>query len=397
MKPNVFWISLLLIGFFVNHLFAYSLGAFFFMPYEVAMYSCILLLFSMKSWNIKRSLLPLMIFVVALMFQALIGEFGGYVSFAQLIQKLLFFIGVLIVLVGFSGHYLGQQQVDRLVKILIGIFALEAIVVVLELVFGAPLLKFGIINIHGQSFRFFGFHNERLFLTELLLLGYIGVRYRFPRLDLPSFLFIVLATLINQSYTGILISLITYMILRKLRVVRIAAIGTLLSLLIVFVWQNKSLFLTEIGSVNAESKLEQYSENYDQSFRFIANEFLLEHFAESPTFLGYGMNSNAHFIARKLGTRKLVNSHSVLYLLHDGGIIGFLCFLVFYGYTTFRFIQYRRHIGYVEYDIALTLWVISTGRFLFYYHTYFHVYYLLAPVILELYISKKNEGIANQS
>lgn len=343
------------------------------MPYDIVLYLGIVIWITNRYRFINTSW-PFYLFIVSLILQLLYGWNRGLLELSQLIQKMLFYLGTALIFTSL------QKKTLSIVLKNVGpiLFYGLVIIVVFEEIGFSPFKSLGIVNIHGQSFRYFGLHNERLYLSELMLIGGVGLKIN-KGLNLNTILLVVLViSALNQSFTGILQVLLVRLFSGKLSfktIMGIAVMGIALGLLFL----NINQLYTGIQGVNILSKVEQYSVAPEESFRYLTNIALLENYFTNPTLFGFGMNANIEFISNLVGESLTATSHSVIYLLHDGGAFGMFCgvlFIIHLLNTTTK----RSNVGLEDSLWLVTFAVLSITRMLVYFHPYLPIYYLLASV-----------------
>jgi hypothetical protein len=353
-----------------------DLGAFYLMPFDVVIYSGILYL-AVNRYRIVNTALPFYLFIGSLIFQLFNGWSQGIVSNSQVIQKSFFYIGTVTIFSTIDK----TSMTTILKKIGPFLFYFLLFVVALEELGVSPLKEFGIINIHGQSFRYFGLHNERLYLTELLLIGGTGLSLT-RKINLDLILLIVLSiSLLNQSFTGVIQVMLVFLVLKKISF-KSMLYFTLIGGFLFFTLNNVHVLFKGIHAVNFSMKIAQYTQSPDESFRFVTNLTIIQEFFRTPTLFGHGMNSNIALVAKVVGKELAATSHSLFYLLHDGGIVGFLFALIFVTYLVVR--SRNSSINNESMGLFSVIFsVISLTRMLFYFHPYLPLYYLLAALYAE--------------
>lgn len=333
---------------------------------------------------------------------------SNHLSMSQRMNYTFLNLAIIVIILGLSWE-LSQIQPQIIVKKLNTalelVFWLSIVMGTAQLILRNPIINgMGIIP-DNLSYYITGFNYERLFLSEFLTLGITSISVSKNKYT-GKILFILmgwtfLLILLSNSYTG-LIGLVGALIISSRRYARRVLILLPLSIMISFL---SSYIVTDTELLNREEKTKRYIENYDVSnWRYISSISLIREFIRKPTIFGNGYKSNEVHLAplfdkyyyrkhnRYLSEHKNNSSHTLISILFDQGAIGmitFISFLVLAVKTILWLLTIKKRVFTANTENALIIltsvfmWLMIM-RYLFYYHTLQHWFYIIAIVLLNV-------------
>lgn len=398
------YLVLILVGFFVDHLLTIKLSSVFLSPYKLVLLFLTFMLLLKYNWRSCNSNVVLL-FAIFNLIQIISIYYAPAISFSQKINYFGMHLFAIIVttLLGAISQKIEYKNISNvLIKVLTWVFLLELLVLIIEFIIGGRLFRFGLLdNPDLDLYRMVGFHWERLYYLEYLILGIVAIYFNDGFNLSMKFLFITLATVIiyiSDSYTGRLgFAIVVFIILRLSSVKNYVMISITIVLLALPVI-NDYVF-SDFQQQFITKRFENYFIEYETSnWRYYTSLYLIDEFFKAPSILGNGYKANEDKLWNY--RKKQSSSHTFVSILYDHGIVGFFIFLLLtiaLFTNAFRIFKYIKNSKNKELQflgiLTISFVVITIGRFLFYYHTINQWTYVFCIILVAFfhYFIKRNQ------
>lgn len=340
--------------------------------------------------------------------------YSPHLSMSQIINYSFVNFFSLIIVICCSKLMVEENYVYALKKfmtVLTSLFFIELIISIFQAITGKGLIRnVGIIPAN-IGYAVSGFHYERLFMCEFLIIGLavILLRKRFSYfIEIFLTICVVAVIYLSDSFTGRIALLSLLFVFKKIN----AKIIFLLIFLIITVsmgilpFLNKH-FINPSEHILRNQKIQKYFTGHGQeNFRVVTTLALIKNFINAPTIIGHGYKENEHYLGSIMheiypsAKSKNISSHTFISILYDQGTFGFIIF-IFMCLSIFvcSFKVYRKSKK-VEDDsifimsrLSLIFTFLMSLRFLLYYHAIHHWHFLMSFILLNssLVLLRKNQ------
>lgn len=406
-----------LLGFFLNEALTIDLGPFFLRPEKISLLiGCVLLLrYAVVPFKVRGKVsLLLLVWVYYNLWMGLSvfwnQEYGTFLNQLNVLLKHCGEALLTCCIVGAVIRIGGVLSLRKILPLFMLFVLLEIVTGSLDYLAGQRVVPSGTRDAeYTYGIGIFGFHAERLFFAELMV---IGTAISFGRLSCgggnPLVKWLVLAVaplflLLLSSYTGIL----TYLLLLAVYMVKIGTPKGR-ALILALVLLGGGLLPNLYGTLTPDwfrestaKKLEGRMEGGETSeWRFVTSAYLLERVVEEPTLFGKGYFSSKDEIGRFFD--KAATSHTLISIPYEQGGVGVVLFgLLLILLLSHLFDLLRRSGPHQAVPPDLRLFIVavslcSLSRFLFYYQIANVYLYLLAVALLVSAKACRNNAVGTQ-
>lgn len=406
-----------LLGFFLNEVLTIDLGPFFLRPEKIALLVSCYLVFPYVSVPFKSAgkAAGLLRVWVYYNFWMGISVFWNpdYGTFLNQLNVFIKHGGEALLTCGFVGAIIrtgGMNAIRRLFPLFMLFISLEIVTGTLDYLAGQRVVPSGTRDAdYTYGIGIFGFHAERLFFAELMVLGTAISLGRLtsgggnPLLRWIVFALAPLFLLLLTSYTGIMAYLLLLSVyLLKLSNLKGRLVIVVLAVVGIAVMPGLYNTLTPDWFREATTKkLESRMEGGDTTeWRFLTSVYLLEKVLENPSFIGEGYFASKDEIGKFFD--KAVTSHTLVSIPFEQGMIGvalfgsllFILLKQFYALARRNTFQDQLPNDIRLFVIAVTLCTLM--RFLFYYQVAnFYPYLLAVTLLTSANICSRKKGPAS--
>ena len=407
-----YYISLFIISFMIDHIFSFELGSIFISPFKIT--SIVLsLIFIVEGkyylqikFSSEKGQRCLLLFIL-FNFLQMISLFYSPVSLSQKVNYLMMHFTAIIIVVGFFNILKKTNTKDTLKVIsknLSVFFLIEISLLTLEFLSNGrgSLLNIGLLNNPDlDGYRMVGFHWERLYYAEYLILGFLAVTFKKWKKRLLYFLFLTVLILVylSDSYTGqlgiVMLLILFFVDKARMRIKKRFMLIIFALLAIGYILPSTLSMLNRSDRDFREIRKETYfQDSMETNWRIYSSTTLLKKFIDSPTIIGEGYKSNNLFLKGINKSWKAVSAHTFVSILHDQGILGIILFFLILQIQVSTNLNILRNLNKdasnkLLYSFVFMFNVLMILRFIFYYHSINQWIYLIAIPLNTIYWEHK--------